>query len=310
MSENKMMKALKYSKFGGPEVLEFVDIPELLPGAGQVRVRVHAAGVNPRDGKLRSGSFASEPLKTPAGVGMEMSGVVDVVGPGVTLWQVGDPVFGLTATRDAIATHAIADADQLVYRPNWLDDVTAAALPIAVETAQRALRRLEVKAGETLLIHGAAGAVGWVATQLALRAGIQVIGTVSSANAARYAALGAIAVDYVGEDLEKRLRAAAPGIDRVLDSYGHGVLPVSIGLTGDADRVLTLADPTFAELGARISGGDEMSPIPVPMTAALPLIRSKRLTLPVEAAFPIADAVEAFRQIETGHRSGKIVIVL
>lgn len=138
------MQALQYAEYGGPEVLRLVDVPLVEPGPGQVRVAVRAAGVNPRDAKLRGGRFASEPLAHPAGLGMELSGVVDAVGDGVDAWRVGQPVFGRSVTRDAVATHALAPADDLVAKPDRLTHAQAAALPIAVETAYRGLRRLGV----------------------------------------------------------------------------------------------------------------------------------------------------------------------
>ncbi|MEV5526931.1 NADP-dependent oxidoreductase [Streptomyces prunicolor] len=182
------MQALQYAEYGGPEVLRLVDVPLVEPGPGQVRVAVRAAGVNPRDAKLRGGRFASEPLAHPAGPGMELSGVVDAVGDGVDVWRVGQPVFGRSVTRDAVATHALAPADDLVAKPDRLTHAQAAALPIAVETAYRGLRQLGP--GATLLIHGASGGVGLVATQLALIEGLTVVGTVSDANRAAYRKLG------------------------------------------------------------------------------------------------------------------------
>jgi len=175
------MQALQYAEYGGPEVLRLVDVPLAEPGPGQVRVAVRAAGVNPRDAKLRGGRFASEPLAHPAGLGMELSGVVDAVGDGVDVWRVGQPVFGRSVTRDAVATHALVPADDLVAKPDRLTHTQAAALPIAVETAYRGLRQLGVGPGATLLIHGASGGVGLVATQLALIEGLTVVATVATA---------------------------------------------------------------------------------------------------------------------------------
>lgn len=302
------MQALQYAEYGGPEVLRLVDVPLVEPGPGQVRVAVRAAGVNPRDAKLRGGRFASEPPAHPAGVGMELSGVVDAVGDGVDAWRVGQAVFGRSVTRDAVATHALAPADDLVAKPDRLTHAQAAALPIAVETAYRGLRQLGVGPGATLLIHGASGGVGLVATQLALIEGLTVVGTVSDANRAAYRKLGGIPVDYASDGLADRIRAAAPHIDHVLDAYGHGVLGLSVELTGDPGRVVTIADPTASEHGVHLS--IESFPIPEVMASVLPLIEAGRVVLPVEAEFPLAEAARAYARVETGHRQGKIVITV
>lgn len=304
------MKALQYAEYGGPEALRFAEQPLVQPDRGQVRIAVRAAGVNPRDARLRSGRFASEPLLQPAGVGMEFSGTVDALGAGVTTWRIGQAVFGRSAARNAIATYTIADADQIVPKPDWLSHAEAAALPIAVETAYRGLLKLGVAAGKTLLVHAAAGGVGLVATQLARNLGMTVVGTVSSANREAYAKLGAIPVDYAAEGLEERIRAAAPRIDYVFDAYGQGLLGLSLALTGDPARVITIADPKASEYGVHISGMLEMFPVPVVMASALPLVEAGRLALPVEAEYPIDAASEAFARLETGHRRGKIVLTL
>ncbi|MFI9380758.1 NADP-dependent oxidoreductase [Kutzneria sp. NPDC052558] len=302
------IKALRYSEYGGPEVLRLVDVETPEPGPGQVRVAVRAAGVNPRDAKLRAGRYAQEPLAAPAGLGMELAGAIDAVGPDVTTWAIGQPVFGRSATRDAVATHALSPADDLVAKPDWLTFAQAAALPIAVETAYRGLAQLGVEAGRTLLIHAAAGGVGLVATQLALLRGLTVVGTVSPANREAYAKLGGIPVDYAADGLADRIRAAAPTVDYVLDAYGHGLLGLSVELTGDPARVVTMADPTAADHGVHLS--IESFPIPEVMAEVLPLIEAGRVVLPVEATFPLADAAAAYRRVETGHRQGKIVITV
>jgi acetyl esterase len=302
------MKALQYARYGGPEVLQVVDLPMVTPEPGQVRVAVRAAGVNPHDAGLRGGRFASEPLARPAGLGMELSGIIDAVGEGVDTWRIGDPVLGRSATRDAVATHALAPADDLVAKPDWLTYAQAAALPIAAETAYRGLRQLDVTAGATLLIHAAAGAVGLVATQLALVEGLTVVGTVSEANSSAYAKLGGIPVDYASDGLADRIRAVAPQVDFVLDAYGRGVIELSVSLAGDPSRVITLADFSAPSFGVHMS--TESFPIPEVMAVVLPLVKDGRVVLPVEAEFPLAEAAAAYARVEAGHRKGKLVITI
>src|SRR5579875_1273958 len=155
------MRAVQFSKFGGPEVLEIVEVPEPHAGANEIRVVVSACGVNPVDWKIREGYMGGE---LPRGVGLEVAGVVDEVGDAVTDVTAGDEVFGPTsggAADFAILAH-------WARVPGTLDLVGAAALPIAVETAVRGLDLLGVADGQTMLINGAAGAVGTVTIQLAV----------------------------------------------------------------------------------------------------------------------------------------------
>ncbi|SHF15539.1 NADP-dependent oxidoreductase [Streptoalloteichus hindustanus] len=303
-----MPRALQYSEYGGPEVLRLVDIDLPEPAAGQVRIRARAAGVNPIDWKMRNGFYAQgEPLAAPAGSGFEVSGVIDAVGPDVDGWAVGQAVFGQIRSGGAVATHVLAPVDSLVARPDWLDDEQAAALPVVVETAYRTLRELGLRSGHTLLVHSAAGGVGLVASQLARVWGASVVvGTASERNHAYLRELGVVPVDYAGDDLLGRIRAAAPqGVDLVLDGSGRGVLPLSVELTGSPDKVISIADGRAAEHGVRFSAGGPFVPA---MTAVLPLLENGTVRVPVEHVYPLDRAVDAYRLSEGGHVRGKIVI--
>ena len=171
------MKAVRFSQFGGPEVLEIVDLPDPHPGPGQVRIAVRAAGVNPSDWKKRKGLMDSE---LPQTMGHEAAGVVDELGEGVADVAVGDRVFGFDSEGAAQAELAVLSNYAPI--PPSLDFSGAAALPAAIETATRALDQLGVGSGSTLLINGASGSVGSAAVQLAVVRGARVIGTASPAN--------------------------------------------------------------------------------------------------------------------------------
>lgn len=227
-------KAIGFAEYGGLDVLGPIEIELPAPGAGQVRVAVRAVGVNPLDHKVRSGSITEFfPVDFPAVTGYEVSGVVEAVGEGVTAWQVGDEVFG-SVHGGGYAEHVLAAADKLARKPAALGWEEAAAIPVAAETAWRSLDLLGLEAGQTLLVHGAAGGVGTVVLQFARQRGIRVVGTASEANHAYLRELGAVPVVY-GDGLAERVRAAAPeGVDRVLDVAGLGdVLPLSIELAGE-----------------------------------------------------------------------------
>jgi NADPH:quinone reductase-like Zn-dependent oxidoreductase len=223
-----MMRAARFSRFGGPEVLEIVNLPEPHPGPGQVRIAVRAAGVNPSDWKKRKGLMDQD---LPQTLGYEAAGVVDELGDGITDVTVGDPVVGVCAEAAAQAELAVLSAYAPI--PPSLDFPAAAALPATIETAVRALDQLGVARGSTLLINGASGSVGSAAVQFAVARGARVIGTAGAANHDYLRSLGAEPVRY-GEGLTGRVRALAPtGVDLALDvaeiAEAHRVSEQGIG---------------------------------------------------------------------------------
>ena len=304
-----MVKAARFSRFGGPEVLEIVDLPDPHPGPGQVRIAVRAAGVNPSDWKKREGLMDPE---LPQTMGYEAAGVVDELGEGVADVAVGDRVFGLSAEGAAQAELAVLSFYAPI--PPSLDFAGAAALPAAIETATRALDQLGVGAGagrgSTLLINGASGSVGSAAVQLAVVRGARVIGTASPANHDYLRSLGAEPVAY-GEGLAGRVRALAPdGVDAALDVAGSGVLPELIELAGGPEHVVTIADFGGArEHGVRFSSGDAGRAVHA-LAEIGELIESGRFSLPVARTFPLAEIAQAHRVGEDGHVRGKLVLVV
>ena len=299
-----MVKAAQFSRFGGPEVLEIVDLPDPHPGPGQVRVAVRAAGVNPSDWKKRQGLMDPE---LPQTLGYEAAGVVDELGEGVADVAVGDRVFGLSAEGTAQAELAVLSYYAPI--PPSLGFAGAAALPAAVETAWRALDQLGVGSAGTLLINGASGSVGSAAAQLAVARGARVIGTASPANHDYLRSLGAEPVAY-GEGLTGRVRALAPhGVDLALDAAGSGVLPELIELAGGPAHVVTVADFAGAhEHGVRFSRGDDGRALHA-LAEIGGLIESGRFSLPVAQTFPLAEIAEAHRVSENGHARGKLVLL-
>jgi NADPH:quinone reductase-like Zn-dependent oxidoreductase len=303
--EETSMRAVRFSRFGGPEVLEIVDLPDPHPGSGEVRIAVRAAGVNPSDWKKREGLMDSE---LPQTLGHEAAGIVDEVGEGVAEAAVGDRVFGLSAQEMAQAELAVLAHYAPI--PETLDFAGAAALPSAVETATRALDQLGVVGGSTLLVNGASGSVGSAAVQLAVVRGARVTGTASPANHDYLRSLGAMPVAY-GERLLEGVREAAPdGVDLALDVAGSGVLPELIGLAGGADHVLTVADFGGAqEHGVRFSRGDAGRALHA-LDDIGELVDSGRFALPVARTFPLDEVAEAHRVREHGHLRGKLVLLV
>ena len=299
------MKAVVIDEFGGPGVLHVVDreLPE--PGAGQVRVRVRAAGVNGIDGTIRSGAAQQMfPTQLPAVLGLEIAGTVDGVGPGVEGLAAGDDVLGF-ADGGGYTEYALATT--VAPKPAELGWTEAAALPVAAETALRVLGLLEVTQGDTLLIHGAAGGVGTVAVQLAVARGATVIGTASEANHDHLRELGATPVLY-GEGLVDRVRAAAPdGVDAVFDAARRGALPDSIALRGGTSRIVTIADPAAFGLGIPFSG--EAARDAGDLAEVARQAGDGRLRVTVAETYSLEEAPAAHEAVATGHGRGKVVLL-
>ncbi|MFC6023486.1 NADP-dependent oxidoreductase [Plantactinospora solaniradicis] len=301
------MKAITFDTFGGPEVLRLVEVPLPSPGPGQIRVQIRAAGVNPFDGKVRSGAMeAIFPTSLPAVPGIELAGVVDALGDGVTGVAVGDRVVGWAdAPTGSYAEYALTTTWAPI--PDGLDFVAAVTLPVAVETANRVLNQLKVTTGETLLVHGASGAVGQVAVQLAVARGVTVIGTAAEKNQDRVRALGAVPTGY-GPGLVDRVRALAPdGVDAVFDVAGKGALPDSIELRGGVERIVTIADPDAFRLGVAFSGADERSTDDL-VAFADRMVRGEVSTV-VAGRYELARAADAHRLSDGGHAGGKVVLI-
>jgi NADPH:quinone reductase-like Zn-dependent oxidoreductase len=301
------MKAVQYTEFGGPEVLKLVDLPDPHPAPGQIRVVVRAVGINPIDWKQRRGGpFGGE---LPQTTGRDVAGVVDELGEGVSDVALEDRVFGLAVGSTAAAGLALL-ADYAPI-PLSLDFAHAAALPVAIETATRCLELLDVSQGTTLLINGAAGAVGSAAVQLARARGAHVIGTASPGNHDYLRSLGAEPTTY-GSGLAQRVRAIAPdGIDAALDAAGGDALPALVELAGSPDRVVTIADPVGAQqTGVRMTGGPGTKRAVHALRDIAPLIEAGQFSLPVQRTFTLDQIGEAHRTSESGHVRGKLVVLV
>jgi NADPH:quinone reductase-like Zn-dependent oxidoreductase len=301
------MRAVTYSEFGGPEVLSVTDAEEPHAGPGQVRVKVRAAGVNPIDWKVRAGMTGGEPPSEPRIPGSDVSGEVDEVGDGVEGVSVGDAVFGNAS--GAAAEYAVLS--QWAAKPDALSFEEAAGYPVAVETSARVLDLLGAGEGDTVLINGASGGVGTAAVQLARARGARVIGLASERNHDFLRELGAEPVAY-GEGFPDRVREVAPdGVTYAFDAAGSGVLPELIELAGGAENVVSIADFQNAPaLGVRLTAGMGGEPRAwYALGDAAQLATQGRFSLPVEHAYPFAEAPEAHRVSQAGHVRGKLVLV-
>jgi NADPH:quinone reductase-like Zn-dependent oxidoreductase len=299
------MKALQFSAYGDPEVLTIADVPEPHAGPGQIRIAVKAASVNPVDWKTRSGMYAGgTPLDGPRGLGFDAAGVVDEVGEGVTGVAVGDDVLGRGSNTQA----EFAVLDAWAPKASQIDWAVAGAVGVVGETAERVLRLLDVKAGDTLFIDGGAGGVGAVAAQMALARGARVIASAGQDNQDYLREIGVTPVLY-GPGLVDRVRAVAGAkIDAVLDVAGKSPIEDLISLAPEPSQVVSIANFGAAEAGARVTGGGPDSQPMKAMAEVAELLEQNKLVIKVQT-FPLARAAEAHRISQAGHVRGKLVLL-
>ncbi|MGW1653242.1 NADP-dependent oxidoreductase [Streptomyces atratus] len=302
-----MPKAYVFTRNGGPEVEALIEQDVPVPGPGELLVAVRAAGVNPVDWKLRTGYTrpGSEPQPFPTVFGSEAAGVVEGVGPGVEGFAVGDEVFGNPLTG-GYAEYTLLSVAVTAHKPAELSFTDAAVLPVAVATAYDGIRQLGLAPGSTLLITGAGGGVGTAAVQLARHAGVHVIGTASAAKKEFIESLGAVHVES-GAALADRVRAAAPdGIDAVFDLVGGDTLrAVAPLLTDPATLISAGGKPLAVELGGAVVARARTAAV---LDEVANLVVTGALRTHVTGTFPLAEAGEALRAVESGHARGKIVI--
>ena len=299
------MRALQFSAYGGPEVLQWAEAPDPHAGPGQIRITVRAASVNPIDWKLFTGVMSGgQPLVGTGYLGSDAAGVVDEVGEGVTGIAVGDDVFG--KGRHAEAEYAVLDS--WAAKPASIDWAVAAAAGVSGETAERGLRLVDVKAGETLFIDGGAGGVGAVAVQTALARGARVIASASEANQDYLREIGAIPVLY-GEGVADRVRNAAGGsVDAVFDVVGKTPVDELISLVPDPANVVTIANFAAGEAGVRVTGGGADSLAMEALADVADLLAQNKIVIKIQT-FPFTRAAEAYRISLNGHVRGKLVLI-
>jgi NADPH:quinone reductase-like Zn-dependent oxidoreductase len=308
------MLAMSQDVFGGPEVLREVERPRPVPGLSEILVRVHAAGVNPTDWKHRAGGpWMTEPVPV---LGWDVSGVVEQVGLGVTLFKPGDEVFGMLPYphgAGAYAEYAKGTARSFARKPSSLDHVRAGALPLAALTAYQALvDTADIRPGQRVLIHAAAGGVGHLAVQIAKAYGAHVIGTASAGKHELLRELGADElIDYRTTDFTE----AVYTVDVVLDSLAGDVRTRSLNILREGGILVSIlpggndADARkAAELGVRLEGmlveADHAG-----MRAIAELAEQGKLRAHIDATFPLAEAAKAHAHGETGRTTGKIVLI-
>lgn len=305
-----MPKAVRFSEYGGIDVLRLEDVPLPEPAEGQVLLRVRAAGINPGEAAIRTGALHDLfPAAFPSGQGSDLAGVVAKLGPGVEGWAPGDEVFGWTDNRASHAEFVLVEAGNLTAKPAELSWEAAGSLFVAGSTAWAAVRAVSLKPGDTVAVSGAAGGVGSLAVQLAKRTGAEVIGIAGPGNHDWLAGHGVRPVGY-GDGLAERLREAAPRIDAFIDTFGSGYVKLAVEELGvDARRVDTIAD--FAAIGKYgvKSDGNAAGASAAVLAELADLIVRGELEFPIAATYPLDEVRAAYARLEERHTHGKIVLL-
>ena len=300
-----MPNAVVLTKYGPPDVLVWRDVPMPEPGPRQVRIRVKCAGVSPTDPKIRRGDVqAVFRLPADAVLGFEAAGVVDALGSSVEEVKNGDEVACLLPDLGGYAEYALTSS--WTRKPpdvSWSD---AAALPSSAEAAVGVLKQLGLTGGETLLILGAAGSVGMIATQLAVSRGARVVGAAAPRDHELVRDLGADPVSY-GPGLADRVRETVASVDAVLDAAGKGELKEAVDLAGGPARVVTLADEHAADLGVAFSAFTA-DRAPEALDQTMSLLARGALRLRRQHHISLERAAEAHELLESGDAHEKLIL--
>jgi NADPH:quinone reductase-like Zn-dependent oxidoreductase len=307
------MKAVRYHASGGPEVLKYEDAPKPEPKANEVLIKVHAAGVNPIDWKLRSGRIGTGGMKFPITPGYDASGVVESVGGEVKDIKAGDEVYtfvGLSRSG-AYAEYAVARGVDVAKKPKSIDHAHAAGVPLAALTAWQALfDKAELEAGQTVLIHAGAGGVGHFAVQFAKAKGAKVIATASAGNQAFLKELGADqAIDYKTQKFEEIVK----DVDVALDAVGGETLERTYGVLKKGGALVSIAGTLDAgKVKAGEIKGSRMlvAPSGKQLAEIAELIDAGKVKPHVGATFKLEEAAKAHEASETGHARGKTVLIV
>ncbi|RFP11186.1 MULTISPECIES: zinc-binding dehydrogenase [unclassified Duganella] len=302
-------RALRIHAYGGEEVMQWDDVPAPQPGAGEVLVRVAAAGVNGLDWKIRDGLVKDVfQLPLPATLGLELAGEVAAVGAGVEGYATGDRVFGALGGLGAYAGHVAVAVSKLAATPVAMDDATAAAIPVAAMTAWQALFETgQLQRGETVLIHGAAGGVGSYAVQFAKQAGVRVLVTAQGRNADLLRSLGA---DEVIDYKTTRFNDVAKNVDLVFDLVGGETLDRSWQVLSPQGRIVSVAAPDIAQRvpDGRRGSWHAMHPDGALLARIAAQVVSGELTVVVSEVVTTEQAAAAIERNKTGHGAGKTVV--
>ncbi|MEG9227609.1 NADP-dependent oxidoreductase [Aeromicrobium sp. Sec7.5] len=300
------MRAAAIDAFGPADALTARDVEVPVPGPGEVLVRVLAAGVQITDAAIRGGwTPPGATIMFPQILGNEFAGVIENVGPDVTGWSLGDEAAGFRVLG-CYAELVAVPATQIVRKPAGVPWEAAGVLSASGQTAHTAVDVLGISAGETVLVHGAAGGVGTVFVQLAVVRGAQVIGTASAENHEYVRGLGAVPVEYGPGQLERIRAVTTAPVDVAFDAAGHDNLRSAVQVVADRDRIATIVDMALAqELGCRVIRSDRSA---ARLQDLMDRVDDGTLRIHVRRTYDLDEAAAAHRDVESGHGRGKIAL--
>lgn len=304
------MKAVRFDRYGGPDVLAVREVKDPVPGAGEVLVQVKACAINPGEIGIREGLFAERsPASFPSGEGSDLAGLVQALGDGVGEFSVGDPVFGWTDSRASHAELVVAPASQLAVKPQGISWEVAGSLYVAPMAAYACVRAVAPKPGESVVVSGAAGGVGGVAVQLARRTGATVIGLASVHNHDWLRSRDVVPVAY-GEGQADRVREAVGGTpDAFIDTFGVGYVDLAIELGVPVERINTIKEFSAVErVGVKAQGTASVASAEVLREIAA-LVADGSVEIPIARTYPLGDVREAYDDLALRKTRGKIVLI-
>jgi NADPH:quinone reductase-like Zn-dependent oxidoreductase len=304
------MKAVRFEEYGDIDVLKIEDIARPEPKAGEVLIKVKAAGINPGEDSIRSGKLEKMyPTKFPSGEGSDLAGVIEKIGEDAAGFKVGDEVFGFTDNRASQADYVVAEAKNIVYKPAAVTWEQAGSLFVAGTTAWACIKAVNLKEGDTVVVSGAAGGVGSIVVQLAKNAGAKVIGLAGEDNQQWLKDHGIIAIIY-GEGQAERIKTAANGkIDAFIDTFGQGYVELALDLGVPAEKINTIIDFEAAgKYHVKAEGSAKAANAQV-LSELAGMIAAGKLDIMIAKTYPLSEVREAYRDLQKRHTRGKIVLI-
>ena len=305
------MKAVRFDRYGGPEVLEVREVDDPQPGPGEVLVAVKAASINPGEIAIREGYLHERwPATFPSGEGTDFAGIVDALGEGAEEFDVGDEVIGWTEMRASQAELVVAPVSQVIAKPAGLSWEVAGALFVAPMAAYASVEAVDPKPGEVVVVSAAAGGVGSIAVQLAHRTGATVVGLASERNHQWLRDHGIIPVTYGDGQVERIKQAVGEHVDAFIDTFGGGYVDMAINELGvSPERINTIADfDAIARLGVSGQGTHAVATREI-LAELAALAASGELEIPIAATYPLTEVHAAFDELSKRTTHGKIVLL-
>jgi NADPH:quinone reductase-like Zn-dependent oxidoreductase len=304
------MRAVRFDRYGGIDVLEVREVDDPVAAPGRVLVAVKAAAINPGEMAIREGRMHERwPATFPSGEGTDLAGVVRAVGEGVTEFAEGDEVLGWSEERASHAELVSVPEDQLVRKPAALSWEVAGAVFVVTMAARASVDAVAPREGETVVVSAAAGGVGSVAAQLARLTGARVIGLAGERNHDWLREHDIVPVTY-GEGQAERIRAAAGGsVDAFIDNFGGGYVDLALELGVAPERINTIADFEAAQRhGISSQGTHAIATAPL-LAELADMVAEGTVEIPVARTYPLDRVQDAFRELAERHTRGKIVLI-